>query len=93
MFVRNNLFKQFELGLDKQAEQLMQIESKLISYCSSFAFSTNYYSFFTERLKKELFQIIFNEHLLEFLSKRIELILSRQAHRPNRLSSMSRLRY
>jgi hypothetical protein len=91
MDVRDRLFKQFELGLDKQAEQLMLMESKLISYCSSFAFSSNYYTFFTEKLKKELFQIIFNEHLLDFLTKRIEMILSRQQPRSTRLTSLSNI--
>lgn len=89
MSVRNRLFEQFEFGLDQQAQNLMLMESKLIGYSASFAFSSNYYTFFTDKIKNEIFRLIFNEHLLTFLSKRIDLIMARQTpNLPGKLTSL-----
>lgn len=78
MIVRNRLFDSFCRGLDEQGNLLLKIESMLIGYSSSFAFGSNYYTFFTKEVKRQLFQIIFNEHLLEFLGKRVDSILAHQ---------------
>lgn len=77
--LRNQLFDTFCGGLEQQGLLLLKIESMLIGYSSSFAFGSNYATFFTKEVKRQLFQIIFNEHLLEFLGKRVDSILANQS--------------
>lgn len=78
MKVRNELFETFSQNMDKQVEMLLNMESTLVSYRPTFAFGSNYYMFFTPEVKRQIFQIIFNENLIEFLSKRVDMILDHQ---------------
>lgn len=80
MNVKKDLFKLFSDKLDTQIRFLYGMEYALINYNSSFAFSSNL-TYFSDHVRSELFTLLFNEHLLEFLSKRIDLMVSAQQAR------------
>ena len=83
MSVKKDLYKLFSDRLDTQIRLLYGMEYALINYNSSFAFSSNL-TYFSDHVRSELFTLLFNEHLLEFLSKRIDLMVSAQQARSQR---------
>ena len=79
MFLRNNLFELFSHKIDMQMYKLMPLEKQLIEINPSFAFSSNL-DLISDKVKQELFKIVFNNSLFPFLEKRVKKIIHRQAN-------------
>ncbi len=78
MMVKNSLQQEFTLRLNLQVGRLLVFEPALINFNSQFAFSENL-AVLTQPVIDALFQLLFNEHLLEFLDKRMKSIFARQS--------------
>jgi hypothetical protein len=85
---KNELYVMFQSQLQNEIINMYPKEHMFINFNSNFAFSNSLNSF-NLKIKKELFGILFNLQLFEFLSKRIDVILKpskpvsirkRQAH-------------
>lgn len=64
----------FQSQLQNEIIAMYPKEGMFINFNSNFAFSNSLNSF-NAKIKKELFGVLFNLQLFEFLSKRIDVIL------------------
>ena len=78
MMVKNSLLQEFTSRVNLQVGRLLSYESVLVKFNSSFAFSENL-AVLTQPVIDCLFQLLFNEHLLDFLDKRLKTIFARQS--------------
>ena len=81
MHMKTNHFERFSHKIDVQVGQLLRMEPILINYNSTFAFKSSL-EIFTGHVKKELFKLVFNEHLFKFLEKKIEAIQQAEFQTP-----------